>query len=251
MEKTLEDKTFFISHPSFEEVEILFDYGCANGALIKKLAEDYPDKIFLGYDSDEEMRERARDNIEGLKNCFILNREDEFNPLFESRKTGLLLSSVLHEIDVNSSFRTFFSDGHFGKKNFIYIRDMWYNREEEDRCGSTEIVNKVYKNADLAQVREFLEKFGKLEREKNLLHFLLKYRYKENWERELEEDYFNSMNFFEFNNGYITNFMGRRVEVRYQHSYLLPFLLSEWEKDFGIDGAILPSTHINLILEVS
>ena len=58
MKKSLIDKMFFMDKID-DNIKVIMDYGCADGALIRFLAPLFPEIVFVGYDKSEDMIERA------------------------------------------------------------------------------------------------------------------------------------------------------------------------------------------------
>lgn len=104
-------------------------------------------------------------------------------------------------------------------------------------------VSLVRKNIDPKFLNSFVEKFGSILDFKNFLHFLLKYTYTDNWEHELQEDYFG------FNQDIFVDrlFWVRDYDITYKETFQLPHIKDQLMKDFGFH--IEFPTHIKLILE--
>ena len=115
------------------------------------------------------------------------------------------------------------------------------------------VENKVYEktkccgSSGLYSYRtEFEDIYGKLFKSwKNLLHFLLKYRWTINWNREVHENYFPI---------YVEDFLNK-FEEKYNLNYLkrfrVPFLNTCWKTDFDInENEISDNTHIKTIFEL-
>jgi hypothetical protein len=122
---------------------------------------------------------------------------------------------------------------------------MIYNggeNEQSDPMDVERIYDAVRKyGKDFASFKEFEEIWGNLYLKKNLMHYLLKYRYKQNWEREVKENYLG------YSTDDIIKLVGDEYEVIYRKDYILPFLYNKVEEDFGIK--INTPTHTNLIFK--
>lgn len=82
--------------------------------------------------------------------------------------------------------------------------------------------------------------WGSIEQNKNLVHFLFKYRWVENWEREVKENYFPL---------YAENFLIQitdEYEIDYYEEFILPFTKKQIYKDFGI--MLKDTTHVKCIM---
>ena len=74
-----------------------------------------------------------------------------------------------------------------------------------------------------------------------MLHFLLKYRYQENWERELRENYI-PLTVDELEKHF------SEYETTYKQYEALPFICHQVKKDFNIDISNIP-THLHIIFK--
>jgi len=149
------------------------------------------------------------------------------------------LSSVIHEVysygaNIEEFWNTVFS------YDYVVIRDMIpsysIKRVSEDYI-------KILKNSDpdsVKRIYEFLDVFGSLYHNENMIHYLLKYRYIENWDRECSENYF-SLYLEE-----LMNLIPDNYEIVYQKHYILDFFKNKVKEDFNID--IKDNTHLQMIL---
>jgi hypothetical protein len=91
------------------------------------------------------------------------------------------------------------------------------------------------------EFKEFEATWGSMSVIKNYIHFLLKYMYTANWDREVKENYLsNSMEkilALGTQNGH---------RVVYQKHYTLDYLKKKWHDDFGVNIGV--NTHLKLIL---
>lgn len=261
MEKSMEDKLFFLEHI---DADIYIDYGCANGALIKTLAQLYPNKYFIGFDISSSMINEAKENCKGLKSHIlfttnwdsVLTTINFFKIHKPQAKTCLCCSSVLHEIYSYSPYKDIFQFwDRFWESGFDYItvRDMYHSFPTDnnyvlsikDRLAWTNaIMNSKYKD----KFQEYLkqEHICQISEANSLKHFLLKYFYEENWERELKEDYIpsypsslllKSPQSAIFSVGYVRTFV---------ETYTLPYLQEKIRQDFGLNYNC--HTHYKIIL---
>lgn len=77
MEKSMQDKLFFLNHIDINSYDYVVDFGCANGELLSRI--DIPDSKKIGYDISEEMIERFKKK---LPNSIIFS-ELEFEDLID------------------------------------------------------------------------------------------------------------------------------------------------------------------------
>ena len=101
---------------------------------------------------------------------------------------------------------------------------------------------KVLQHEKPDKISEFEAFNGGLTSNKNFLHYLLTYRYVENWDREVRENYFPHC---------IEEFLNKipvHYEVVYFEHYTLPFLREQVWKDFGF--TLSDSTHAKILLKL-
>lgn len=104
----------------------------------------------------------------------------------------MILSSVIHEVysygdnqSVNEFWRQVFNENF----RYIAIRDLT-PRKSIDRMSDINDVSRVLHNANPTHLAEFQSIWGNISNNKNLVHFLMKYKWVENWAREVRENYF-------------------------------------------------------------
>ena len=244
MAKSLIDKMFFMDKID-ESVKVVLDYGCADGTLVKFLAPLFPDMFFIGYDLDESMIEIAEEGCE-LSNVFFMSNLKELEAWFCEKKIYpdqcvVNLSSVIHEVYSYSTieevekFWEFINHMDFG---YIVIRDMCLDSSAR-RPSLKEDLIKVRSRYPADRIREFESVHGSLCDNYNLIHFLLKYRYAENWDREVRENY------LPLSVEDIGAKVSRDYELVYFDHYILPFLANVVRKDF--DLVLKDYTHVKFI----
>lgn len=239
MRKTLLDKVFFIDKI---DAQVFVDFGCADGTVLGFIQKIFPENTYIGYDINSEMVKSAQSTYPDI--TFTSNIKDVYM-LLESRgnkKSCLILSSVIHEIYSYSSLeqiKEFYSFMYSGSFDYIVVRDMMpnisINRESEinDRV-------KLWSKANWEQLHEFEQNFGSITSNRNLVHYLLKYSYIENWKREVKENYF-PITTQEFLSKIPTEYT-----VDYYNEFLLPYTKQKVLEDFGI--VLKDTTHVKLIL---
>lgn len=230
MAKAIEDKLWFkgvLDLSIFKGAQV-FDLGCADGELIRHLAPMYPENQFIGLDTSEEMIKLAR-----RKQMFPNESYKIGNSIKLSNPRFLIMSSVFHEILAYQAKRDYLE---LINPDYILFRDMMVS-ESTCRFSRAEDVEKAMKH-DLAP--SFVEQWGDLTIQKKLIHFLLKYRFRENWDREVKENYLpiNMEELESYFPGY---------NVIYKKHYTLPFVHGQVMKDFGID--LKDNTHVNVIFK--
>ena len=231
------DKMFFVDK-IFEPIEGIVDFGCASGDLIKALQVFYSDFRYIGYDLSDEMIREARANVPTAD--FFSNWSDI--PIsFENYL--LNCSSVIHEVyaygtdeDVSVFWDRVFGSGF----RYISIRDMMLSdnnrRDAESAWLAAVRASKEY----AGHLSDFEAVYGTIKSEYDLVHYLLKYRYIQNWDREVRENY------LPITREKLKSLIPDSYEIVYDNHEVYPFLHYRLEKDFGITMTI--PTHQKLIL---
>lgn len=227
MAASMVDKLFFVDQIS--DVDTIVDFGCANGELLR-LVPDTWNKI--GVDNCPDMIAAAKENC---PEASYVNSLDEVKP---RGITLLNLSSVIHEvysyltpIEISKFWGSVFNTGY----DYIAIRDMMVS-EITNRPWDLSGVMKTITHPLFA---DFHNSFPQM-RERDLTHFLLKYRYVENWNRESKENYFPIT--LEELKALIPN----KYEIMYEKHYALEWTKNKVYEDFGYE--IKDNTHIKMIL---
>lgn len=234
MEKGKADKLFFVNHLCLDDYDYIIDFGCGAGEVIKFCKENSTHATCYGIDKDPFMRNTAGENCKNL-NIIFLDSLSQLNITSSDIKILLIFSSVLHE--VNNYWFTLekFIKNHSGHIT-IAIRDMYWNYELEGFEANRVELAKIIKHANHDQLAEFVIKYG-MKWERDIYHFLLKYSYVDNWELELEENYFSApWETFEY----------LAKEIIYDRKYVLPFKKERVREDFGIN--LLYPTHRQFII---
>jgi len=236
------DKIFFMDKI---DATAIVDYGCADGTLIHFLHSLFPEYQYIGYDIDEDMLEQARSKFseEELASEVMFTNDLSLDRWINGQDAAIILSSVIHEVyaygtraDVDAVWREVYS----GKYKYVIVRDM-IPSGSIDKKSDINDVRAIMRKADAGQLREFEQVWGSIEQNKNLVHFLLKYRYKENWNREVRENYF-PLTREEF-----ISSIPDEYEIEFHEHFVLPFLKNVVRKDYGI--TLKDNTHFKMILK--
>lgn len=197
MKKSLLDKCYFIDKV---DSEIFVDFGCANGNLIKFLNILFPEYCYIGYDISKEMIKCASLNLsdeDGYlpQNVYLTddwNEVEQYLQRHVNRKKTIILSSVIHEV---YSYSNLLENDVFWKRvfnsgfDYVVVRDM-IPKKTIDRNSDINDVKNIRKYANKRHLSDFETVWGSIEQNKNLVHYLCKYRYVNNWDREVKENYF-------------------------------------------------------------
>ncbi len=227
-----------------EGTKTVLDVGCADGTVTLALAEMYPEIKFVGIDLNKEFIEDAKIKAAGKTNVSFENvylRERLSNP---ERFDVVLFCSVLHEFysygEGISTVVKALADAHeiLKKNGRLIIRDMiLYDYAGKSQLWVKEMKEKVTVKGEIAHLlADFETIFGETVSVKQLNHFLLKYMYGDNWEREGRENYV-PVSFEEYDQ--IFKLLG--MMVLFQRSSTIPYLKEKWRTDFGFADSELES----------
>lgn len=193
LRRSLGSKLFFMDKVPLSEMGVVVDFRCGDASLLRVVANAVPeDCLMIGVDSDKKQLHLARQNFVGLDEAFLHMDYCRFYIESTPRPTMLILSSVVHE--VLSPGTTWSPEGFWGWVasfgfDYIVFRDMAYNCS--GRRPSTEMAPYWDSpNRRRAQELSFMERWGRHGMgNQELVHYLLKEPYADDWERENAEDY--------------------------------------------------------------
>ena len=238
MQKTMIDKMFFIDK-IFEPIECIVDFGCANGELIKMLQYFFDEYRYIGYDLSDKMIAEAKKNVPKAR---FYTDWDSIDADFEH--SLLNISSVIHEVysycpdeEIELFWHRVFDSGF----RYITIRDMMVSEDTERPASEHDLRCVRSHNGFSTQLSDYEGVWGNIRTEKQLIHYLLKYSYTQNWEREVRENYL----------GLSAERLLKRIpdnyHITYKEHYTLPYIAWQVKRDFGIE--LKTPTHIKLVLE--
>lgn len=258
MKKSIWDKAFFVD--KIIGAKCIIDFGCADGAMIRMLAEMFPQLTFYGYDINEALIDRAQAATKTPNVQFFAPTSIEISPNgrifhasgftdmiclarqnFRPEEICLNFSSVLHEVfsshpDGQQTIKRLVKEL---QPKYITIRDMYfdYDRRYVKVAYIDELINKL--GIERAYMDGFEEKHGTVLIWEHLIHFLMKYQWKDNgWDEEMEEDYFS------WRLPDLLNIIGK-YDVMFEAHYMLPYYSEKW-KDFLNNPNI--HTHAQFVL---
>lgn len=245
MRTTINDKLFFLDKVN---ATIFVDYGCADGSLFNEMIkhiDSSKEYLLIGYDINPDMIELANRNGVGdfdkVKIIYTSDFDKVISLIHGKNNVAVILSSVLHEIysyaKNEDEIRQFYDNLPLFK--WICLRDMMFSYSIDNN--NLEIQKKILEHGNPKQIEDFCNKYGSLEKVKNQLHFLLKYRYVQNWNRELNENYFPV--FLED----ILDKLTVDFDCMYLERFQVPFIMDCIKNDFELEFEY--PTHVKLILK--
>lgn len=266
MSATLKDKMWWLDLiPG--EIDTVIDYGCAQGDLALLLPDKYR---YIGIDNSPEMLQLARHN-----HLLHFGRRSEFYPSlieangkYEPSTTVLVLNSVMHEIfsylspaEVHALFEEMFGSG----IRCVAIRDMHLpDAEAIGRIGThsnRERLNQSFRYSNLwTEYMNYVlyDRYteGYIQEDKGrgkfegmpvyMTEFLLKYRYVENWKREMREYYL--WPWLQMISQYIKADGDDHgfYAVAHESEFRVSFIVDKIKEDFDIDFDL--NTHRKVLL---
>ena len=236
MARSLLDKLFFMDK-IFDPPETVLDFGCANGVLIKMMQQLFPEYRYIGYDISDDMIEIAKENVENA--AFYT----DWNSIScDPNKTLLNISSTLHEVHhygTPESVEEFWQRVFHSGFQYIAIRDMMLS--DHIKLMSDEGDLQKVRTLFPEKLREYESIWGPVSIRFNMIHYLLKYRYTENWDREVRENY------LPITKEALLAKIPENYEIIYQEHYTLPFVKQKIKKDCGIE--LNDFTHYKILLK--
>lgn len=256
MRKSMADKTWFLD--KIDGATEIVDYGCADGALLQYIADVMPNVFELtGIDIDEEMLKLASVNLScNCDQTIALFTPKQFSDISSSAYVSCLnCGSVIHEV---YSYGTTESIAEFWKFVFnsgfrhIAIRDMAMSKIDilANYSAIDDALRKIsnYNQRNPTAGKRFNEFLHYIDADRieastwrDIVHYLLKYRYVTNWDREMKENYLPLLT------EEILLKVPSNYRIKYYEHYTLPYLKDKVMEDFGID--LNTKTHYKLLLE--
>lgn len=238
MQKSVLDKMFFMDKV-FEPFTNIVDFGCADGELMKVLHMLFGEYRYIGYDISDDMIRTAKGNVPFAE---LYSDWDEIGIDFTD--SLLNISSTLHEVysystkeEIEIFWKRVFESGF----KYITIRDMMLSKADMDKA-QKEQLDAVVNDDKYADKRcAYEDVWGKIETQRDLVHYLLKYRYTENWTREVRENY------VPLTIEQLLKMIPEEYEITYMDHFTLAYTAWQIKKDFNID--LKTPTHIKIILK--
>lgn len=235
MAKPIQEKLKVARYIPVKSQNVL-DVGCADGVVTSSLAKIFPQAKVLGIDLNEGFVSIAKERWQDLLNLEferVYLRDLLARPM---RYDVVVFCSVLHEFftygEGISSVVKALADAHelLRPGGRVIIRDMiLFEYFQSSNLNTQSIIDKIYTHASVQHLQDFEDQFGKLSSINSVNHYLLKYLYVENWEREGRENYV-PVTFEQYEE--IFKLLGMRLG--YLQSYLIPYLKDRWQQDFDL-----------------
>lgn len=227
LQQSMNDKLFFMDKIHMNSYDLIVDFGCGTGDLLKAIAGRLVNHktILLGIDNNQEMLEYAEANVKPVwsNSQFVADLVDLDQYLAKSRHSMIIFSSVLHELDEYAQRRIL--NTVMTKFTTVVIRDM-------KRPLNNEPISNMTRKRVLAQVapwqaQMFESRWGKIRDKENLYRFFLMNEFVENFETEVEEDYFGVLW------SDITWRLEPHYKIVYENSFTLPYRKQQVKKRFN------------------
>ena len=191
LHKAMEEKLFFLDHIDLHDYEFIIDFGCGTGELLRRLKPhvDLHTQRLFGFDTNVEMIKYASQYITDPFACIdYLTDIDHVRSLIghlEGRKL-IIFSSVFHEMTPEQQKVAM---DLMVLCDAVVIRDM-------KRPLNNEPISNVTRNRIISQVAPwqadlFESRWGKINDKEKMYRFFLMNEFVENFESEVEEDYFS------------------------------------------------------------
>ena len=239
MRKSIRDKLFWEGLID-DNITGICDFGCADGQLLATIHKDFPEWNLYGVDNDPRMRDLATTNVESAQ---IISDLTEMILKNNFSSQILNISSTIHEIysycsdkEISSFWRSVFGIGF----RYIAIRDFMPSKNINGVADINDY-QKILAKGSTDQISDFENIWGSMRDRKNMIHFLMKYRYTVNWDREVRENYFPIT---------IEDMLAMIPDdyrIVYSNHYILPFTYDKVLEDFGIE--IKQNTHVKLLIK--
>lgn len=243
MAKPLIDKMFFADKI---DADVIVDYGCADGTVLQALHTLFPQHTYIGFDTSPEMITLAQSHSDPAISYYhdwdALQRQCD-TLQSDGKRICVTLLSVIHEVyhygnpdEVEQFWQRIFG----GRFDTVAVRDMMV-ATATTRPADPLSVARIRQVYDPERLGQWERQWGSINENWSLVHFLLTYRYVDNWQRELHENYLPQA---------VERFL-RRIPAHYMPIYhehfIPPFLRRQVQQDFGI--TVPDPTHLKLIVE--
>lgn len=187
MASSIKDKCWWVDLiPT--NIDTVIDYGCATGELFDYIHSNFKGRFirFIGIDNNNEMLNNARKR--NIPNAVFYNSINDID--VDGKRTIIIFNSVLHEIltyDGKASLEYILSIVKKKEISVVAVRDMFYSGIDYE---TRKEIEKFYKSTKKpSSWKSHIAHCRFKNKSKLLQEYILKYRYNENWEREVREQY--------------------------------------------------------------
>lgn len=242
MKKSLIDKIFFLDKV---DSEIFVDFGCADGVLLGFMEKMFPEFTYIGYDIAEEELVAAKKNTSAALFSDWDKLMAHLKEIRNGRKVTVICNSLIHEVYSYSNdkeVKEFWGKIYNSGFNYVVIRDMCVSHTTSRPSDIISVAKIRQRFKDHQKINEFEAQWGGLSENWALVHFLLKYRYTESWERECYENY------LPINLEALLALIPTTYDPILMEHYTLPWIRQKVFEDFRID--LQDRTHVKLILKL-
>lgn len=238
--KHAQQKAQFMALPivKAQRCGVWVDYGCADGQVTKFISYECDEAI--GYDrhASEKWPQYGLSNLQFAYTFDrLMEKLNSLSPATRNDGVGVFLGSILHEIYSEHLDYALWDRVNELQPKIVVIRDMclWPEPPLQIREMLADKIRETAQEMYPEHWRSFTMKWGWSW--KHCVHWLLKYRYRGNWEYEMLEDYM-----------VVTPKM--LVDTMASHGYYplhleakrVSFIEEQWVRDFGLD--IEHPTHV-------
>ena len=230
----------------------ILDVGCADGVVTDALAHAFPQARVYGIDLDESFIGEATQRAQGAEHTPAYDKV-YLRQLLErpERYDAVTFASVLHEFytygNREPSVMKAIADAYELLKpgGRIVIRDMILSeRMKEATLPALSTIGKIRAHPDMqSRIADFEAAHGPLSSLYSVNHFLLKYMYTDNWDRECPEHYVPVTR-----EQYEQLFAWLKATLVHRTTYLIPYLRETWRNDFGLTDTELMNFFSTTIL---
>lgn len=248
MRKPIADKCWWLDKIS-DSIDTIIDFGCADASVIEYISDLLPDRFrFFGVENDVFMQQKAREKMGNKKNFYLVSDInaipiEKINP----DRTIIVMNSVIHEIysylSDDEQCELFSAIKNINAK-YIAIRDM--HSLDSSNIGSVPDPQEICTRISTSDHKTAFNEYVRLEQHPDsspdfIAEFLLKYFYKENWEREKQEQYL-----WDWKSCFLPLFESTGYNLGYAEDFTIQFLVERWKDDFGV--ALNCPTHSKVLL---
>jgi len=237
LRRSIYDKMFFVD--KIEQPDAMLDYGCSDGSLFAHIRPFYDRTVFFGLDKSVEMLEMM-DVHDFINACEDHDHWRETKAMCGFKRPAIILSSIVHEVyhyspeDVKDFWDFVF------EFPVIIFRDMVPSTSAERDVNINDY--RTVAARDGLPFIDYEDVWGCIRSQRDLLHYLLKRTFTDNWQRELRENYFP----FELE-VLLDEIIPDDRKITYMDHRVLPYKRRQWEQELGL--RIDDATHLKMIIE--